>query len=58
MDAIFSAANFLSLWVVSHQQVINYHSGKHTSSGKKSALKCQNVHFLKASIKKICKIYC
>jgi len=55
---IFPATNFLSVGVVSHQQVINNHSGKHDSSGKRSALKCQSTHILKASSKIICKIYC
>lgn len=52
---IFSAVNFLRFGVVSHQHVISYHSGKPDSSGKRSALKCQSVHFLKASIKIIFK---
>lgn len=52
---IVPAVNFLSVGVVSHQQVIKDHSGKHVSSGERSALKCQSIHILKASIKIIFK---
>lgn len=52
---IFATVNFFRVGVVSHQQVINDHSGKAASSGRRSAVKCQSIHILKASIKIICK---